>query len=105
MSIIVNIACGLANRMFQYSYYLYLQSKGYEVEADYYTSGVLAHEDVAWNKIFPKAIYRNASKTKIWWVGGGESMIAKIRRRYFPRIAKVQYMPTAFSVELPKQDK
>lgn len=105
MNIIVNIACGLANRMFQYSYYLYLQSKGYEVEADYYTSGVLAHEVVAWNKIFPKAIYRNAPKMKIWWVGGGESMIAKIRRRYFPRIAKVQYMPTAFSVELPKQDK
>ena len=25
MEIIVNMACGLANRMFQYSYYLYLK--------------------------------------------------------------------------------
>lgn len=27
MEAIVNMACGLANRMFQYSYYLYLRKK------------------------------------------------------------------------------
>lgn len=27
MSVIINMACGLANRMFQYAFYLYLQKK------------------------------------------------------------------------------
>lgn len=36
MEIIVNMACGLANRMFQYSYYLFLKKQGYEVAVDFY---------------------------------------------------------------------
>ena len=44
MEIIVNMACGLANRMFQYSYYLFLKKQGYEVAVDFYRSAKLAHE-------------------------------------------------------------
>lgn len=49
------MACGLANRMFQYSYYLFLKKQGYEVTVDFYRSAKLAHEKVAWNSIFPYA--------------------------------------------------
>lgn len=35
MKVIVNMACGLANRMFQYSYYLFLKHKGYNVKVDF----------------------------------------------------------------------
>lgn len=31
MKVIVRMSAGLANRMFQYSYYLYLKEKGYNV--------------------------------------------------------------------------
>ena len=44
MEIIVNMACGLANRMFQYSYYLFLKKQGYEVAVDFYPCAKLAHE-------------------------------------------------------------
>lgn len=54
MKIIVNMACGLANRMFQYSYYLFLKHKGYNVKVDFYNSAKLAHEKVSWNDIFQK---------------------------------------------------
>lgn len=53
MKIIVNMACGLANRMFQYSYYLFLKKRGYDVAVDFYHSAKLAHEKVAWSAIFP----------------------------------------------------
>ena len=36
MKAIVNMACGLANRMFQYSYYLYLKKLDWDVSIDYY---------------------------------------------------------------------
>lgn len=52
MKIIVNMACGLANRMFQYSYYLFLKKRGYDVAVDFYHSAKLAHEKVAWSAIF-----------------------------------------------------
>ena len=61
MKHIVNMACGLANRMFQYSYYLYLKDKGYNVEVDFYTSAKLSHEHVLWHDIFPKAQFSQAS--------------------------------------------
>ena len=61
MKVIVNMACGLANRMFQYSYYLFLKHKGYNVKVDFYNSAKLAHEKVSWNDIFPKAKIKQAS--------------------------------------------
>lgn len=99
MPIVVNLACGLANRMFQYSYYLYLKKKGYDVKVDYYTISTLAHEDVQWNRIFPMANLDLAKKWDVFRLGGGSSLLSKIRRRYLPYTCKVQYMPTAFSIE------
>ena len=61
MMYVVNMACGLANRMFQYSYYLYLKKVGYDVSVDYYETGKLAHESVEWNQIFPKAYISQVS--------------------------------------------
>lgn len=99
MPVVVNLACGLANRMFQYTYYLYLKKKGYDVKVDYYTISSLAHEDVLWKRIFPKANLDLAKKWDIFRLGGGSSILSKIRRRYLPQTCKVQYMPTAFSIE------
>lgn len=99
MPVIVNLACGLANRMFQYSYYLYLKKKGYDVKVDYYTVAALAHEDVEWYKIFPQANLAQAGKWDVFRFGGGSSLIAKVRRRYLSSTCKVCYMPTAFSID------
>ena len=82
MAIIVNMACGLANRMFQYSYYLYLRQLGYDVRIDYYKSAKLAHERVAWNDIFPKALYHKASIWNLINTGEGDSFLSKVRRKY-----------------------
>ena len=67
----MNMACGLANRMFQYAYYLYLLEKGYDAYVDYFTTATLSHEDVAWLKIFPKATFREASIDDIRRMGVG----------------------------------
>lgn len=84
MKFIVNMACGLANRMFQYSYYLFLKHQGYHVEVDFYHSAKLAHEKVAWNDIFPKAKIEQASSWDVLRLGGGADFLSKIRRRYLP---------------------
>lgn len=81
--IIVNIACGLANRMFQYSYYLYLKKMGYDAKVDFYKTAKLEHENVAWNSIFPNAPIQQASVWEVFKTGGGSDMISKIRRRLF----------------------
>ena len=104
MQLIVNMACGLANRMFQYSYYLYLRRLGYNVSVDYYETAKLAHEHVAWNRIFPKAIIKQASGMEVFLLGGGSSMLSKLRRRYLPFTTSVKYMPTAFSAPLLEKD-
>lgn len=105
MLIIVNMACGLANRMFQYSYYLFLKHKGYHVKVDFYHSAKLAHEKVAWNDIFPKAKIVQASSWDVWKLGGGADFFAKFRRKYLPFFSGVVNMPTAFDAELPVTDK
>ena len=69
MKIIVNMACGLANRMFQYSYYLLLKHLGYNVQVDFYHSAQLAHEKVAWNDIFPEATIEQASSWDVFKLG------------------------------------
>ena len=101
-NVVVNMACGLANRMFQYTYYLYLKKLGYNVSVDFYTTAVLAHENVPWTRIFPNASLRQASSWIVFKTAGGSSLFSKIRRRYFPFFSKVIYMPTAFSVSLPE---
>lgn len=101
MRIIVNMACGLANRMFQYSYYLYLKHQGYHVQVDFYHSAKLAHEKVAWNDIFPEANIDQASFKDVLKLGGGADILSKLRRRYLPFLSNVVYMPTAFDANLP----
>lgn len=103
MPIIVNLACGLANRMFQYTYYLYLNKRKCNTEVDYYETATLVHEKVEWKRIFPKAHIKQASKWDVFRLGGGSSIFSKIRRRYLPFTCKVHYMPTAFSAECPSQ--
>lgn len=101
MSIIVNMACGLANRMFQYTYYLFLKKKGYNAEIDYYETAVLAHEKVEWGRIFPEAPIKQASKWDVFRLGGGSDIFSKIRRKVLPVTCNVHHMPTAFAADCP----
>lgn len=105
MQIVVNLACGLANRMFQYTYYLYLKSLGYDVSVDFYRTAKLSHENVEWERIFPKASLPQASFWTVQWLGGGSDVFCKIRRRYMPFAHKVIQMPTAFDALLPDHKK
>lgn len=104
MSVIINMACGLANRMFQYSYYLFLKKKGFDVSIDYYTKTVLAHEDVAWKRIFPQAIYEDADPNMVKRLGGGSSMFCKIRRK-LPYLHKTIEANGAYDVPAPPENK
>lgn len=102
MKIIVNMACGLANRMFQYCYYLFLKSKDYnDVTVDFYHSAKLSHEKVDWNDIFPCAEFQQASQWRVFLCGGGADIVSKIRRKYIPALSHVLYMPTAFDALIP----
>ncbi len=98
--IIVNMACGLANRMFQYSYYLYLKKLGYDAWVDYYHTAQLGHEHVAWKAIFPHANIRQASTWKVVQTGGGSDLISKIRRKFLPFTCHVETL-SAFEVPFP----
>ena len=104
MKAIVNMACGLANRMFQYSFYLYLHKAGWDVSIDYTRKAKLPHESVDWEQIFPNATFTEASKFKVFLLGGGSNLISKLRRRFTPRATRVINMPSAFSYDLPKID-
>lgn len=101
--IIVNIACGLANRMFQYSYYLYLKKMGYDAKVDFYKTAKLEHENVAWNSIFPNAPIQQASVWEVFKTGGGSDVISKIRRRYFSFSCNVKTL-SAFEAPLPDKN-
>lgn len=101
MKVIVNMACGLANRMFQYSYYLLLKHLGYNVQVDFYHSAKLDHEKVAWNDIFLEATIEQASFWDVFKLGGGSDFFSKIRRKYLPCLSGVVNMPTAFDADLP----
>lgn len=88
MEAIVNMACGLANRMFQYSYYLYLKKRGWQVTVDFYRKSKLPHENVDWEHIFPNAKIEQASKIEVLIKGGGAYALSKIRRRYLGTLSK-----------------
>lgn len=104
MKIIVNMACGLANRMFQYTYYLFLKKNGYDVSVDFYRSAKLAHEKVAWNDIFPAAKIKQASHLDVLRLAGGPDFFSKVRRKFFPVLSGVVNMPTAFDAILPERN-
>lgn len=101
MRVVVNMACGLANRMFQYGYYLYLNKMGYNVCVDYYTTAKLKHEKVDWARIFPAATFEAAPKSLVFRLGGGGDIISRVRRRLIPFTVKVKNMPSAFAADLP----
>lgn len=103
MAVIVNMACGLANRMFQYSYYLYLGRLGYDVRVDYYRTARLKHEDVAWDRIFPDAPLRQASAWEVFRTGGGGDWLSKVRRRLLWSTCNAKYT-SAFEVYLPPRE-
>ena len=103
MKAVVNMACGLANRMFQYSYYLYLRQLGYDAYTDYYTRAKLPHEEVDWNGIFPDAALRPAPSDLVRRLGGGSGIAGRIRRR-LPVFNRVMQMSSAFDVELPDRN-
>ncbi len=100
MKVVVNMACGLANRMFQYCYYLYLRKYGYDAYTDYYTSARLSHEKVSWSTVFPDAELRLPPEGLVSRLGGGDSMLSRIRRR-LPFAGSVMEMPSAFDADLP----
>ncbi|MBQ0149827.1 MAG: alpha-1,2-fucosyltransferase [Bacteroidales bacterium] len=105
MKVMINMACGLANRMFQYSYYLYLRSLGYDASVDFYTAAKLAHESVAWNRIFPQASFTEASRMAVMMDGGGSSFQARFRRKFLPFTCRVEQMPTSFDASVPSTGK
>lgn len=104
MKATVNLACGLANRMFQYAYFLYLKEKGYDAYTDAYSGGRLAHEQVEWNRIFPAAELRQVGGWQSFLAGGGNDIVSRLRRRFWPSSTRVLQMPTAFSVEEPSRE-
>ena len=104
MIAIVNMACGLANRMFQYSYYLYLKKLDWDVSIDYTRKASLPHEHVDWDRIFPFAPLTEASSLKVLLLGGGSSIVSKFRRHYLRHTTRVINMPSAFSADLPYYD-
>lgn len=104
MKIIVNMACGLANRMFQYTYYLFLKKNGYDAVVDFYQSAKLAHEKVAWNDIFPAAKIEQASHWDVLKLAGGSDLFSKVRRKFIPALCGVVNMPSAFDATLPERN-
>lgn len=102
--IIVNMACGLANRMFQYAFYLSLKERGYNVKVDFYKSATLPHENVPWNDIFPYAEIDQVSNFRVLILGGGANFLSRLRRKYLPSLTNVITMSTAFDTDLQIDD-
>lgn len=100
---IIRMSAGLANRMLQYSYALYLKKLGYDVYVDNnYKGKILPHENFDWNRIFPNAELRQASKFFIFKYGGGYSTFDKIRRSYLPLTCSVWLSKSA--VKIPSKE-
>lgn len=98
MKIVIRMAAGLANRMSQYAYALYLKDQGYEVYVDnHYKAKKLKTEDVVWDNIFPNAPIRQASSGLIFKLGGGYDLVSKVRRHYLNCSRSVYFAPDMFS--------
>lgn len=100
---VVRMSAGLANRMLQYTYALYLKKKGYDVYVDNnYKATKWKMEDIEWNRIFPNATLRQASSSLIFKYGGSYSTIDKIRRHYLPFLSSVWLGENA--VNIPSEE-
>lgn len=102
---IIRFSDGLANRMFQYSYYLYLKKLGFEVALDDSTPHYLEHDEVDWIRIFPNAYYLKAPKNKCLLYGGGFDIFSKILRHYLKCLSKCRKMDNAFETPSTEQIK
>lgn len=98
---VVSMFAGLANRMFHYSYYLYLRKNGVDCYVDNrYKATTWKMEDVEWNRIFPNAIIRQAPKSLLFKLGGGYGYerVSKYRRKLnlFTSICNIESTPFDF---------
>lgn len=90
------MAGGLANRMFQYSYYLYLRKHGIEAYVDNsYKATTWKMEDIDWGRIFPNAQIDQATSSLIFKLGGSYNFFSKLRR-HIRGLSNVILMPTSF---------
>lgn len=81
MTQVVYLCAGLANRMFQYAFYLSLKKRGYKVKiADNSRVKELKHEDVSISEIFPNVHYEKASNIQIFLLGGSNDIFSRIIR-------------------------
>ena len=102
--IVIRLHSGLANRMFQYAFYLYLQKKGYNVWVDKTSfRKIHAHEQVEWERIFPKAIMEEAATSLNFNYGGGSDILSKIRRR-IPHASRVWWRMKDPTFRIPTED-
>lgn len=102
--IVIRLHSGLANRMFQYAFYLYLQKKGYQVWVDDKSfRKIHAHEQVAWQRIFPEAMMAEAPTKLIFNYGGGSDVFSKVRRR-IPHASRVWWRIKDPTFRIPNDD-
>lgn len=101
MKYVVRMSAGLANRMFQYAYYLYLQNQGKEVYVDNkYKPTKWKMEDIEWEKIFPHAPIKQAPDALIFKYGGGYNWLDKVRRHYLRKFCRVWIMENSTQVPM-----
>ena len=97
--IVIRMSAGLANRMFQYTYGVYLSQRGYDV---YYDNNYIASkwkfEDISWGKIFPNAKLKEASPKLIATLGGRYNFADKIRRHIFKGTSRVCITDSPFQL-------
>lgn len=102
--IVIRFRSGLANRMFQYAYYLYLRQKGYNVWMDSTSYRVShAHEQVEWQRIFPNATIEEAPSWLINRYGGGSDLLSKVRR-HIPHASQVWWRMEDPTFRLPTEE-
>lgn len=102
--IVIRLHSGLANRMFQYAFYLYLQTKGYQVWVDNRSfRKIHPHEQVEWQQIFPQAIMNEAPQELIQGYGGGSDVLSKIRRR-IPHASRVWWRMKDPTFRIPTEE-
>lgn len=90
MKYVIRMSAGLANRMLQYTYYLYLKKIGYEVYLDNkYKATKWQMENINWEQIFPHANIAQASQSLIFRYGGGYNIFDKLRRHYLKLFNRV----------------
>lgn len=87
---IVRMSAGLANRMFQYAFSLYLNKQGLSACQDNrYKATTWKMEDIDWARIFPYAPINQATDFEIFRCGGGYNILDKVRRHHLPFLSSV----------------